>query len=297
MTDYIKGYADFLAGHISLKTQVSVVFDCSNGTTAPVLKEIVGENNFIKHRIINGRPDGSFPGHGPNPMEDGVIEQLRGEVMRNRADVGVIFDGDGDRVLFVDDDGEVFDTRDVVFLLSRHFKGKYVVNASIGKRTLGWLLPNLEIVESRTGHYFMMDTMKKENAVLGAEHSGHYYFREFYFSESGILTAIFVINEVGELKKRGIKLSEWRKSIPEYYSTGEISLSIAGADGAIERVEDKFSADNVDFERTDGLTVDGRDFWFNIRASNTEPLLRVNISSRDKEVLEEKREELLKLLQ
>lgn len=295
MNELREKYVRFLSGFLALEEPVRAVFDFSNGTTAPIVKAVVASNQNIEADFLNDTPDGQFPGHGPDPSAPGATDALSRRVVENKADVGVIFDGDGDRVLFVDEAGDLLRGAEVFAFLLPRFAPPYVANTALGKEVLQWLVPSAEIVESKTGHVFMKRAMRKVNAEFGAERSGHYYFKEFFYGDAGILASLFVLGEVSRKKKQGITLSLWRGGLPAVYESGELNLEIEDKDAAVGNVKQFFKKERI--REVDGVTIDGEDFWLNVRPSNTEPLLRVNVAARSKEVLEEKQSSLLHLLQ
>lgn len=292
--DYLKRYTDFLEKYLSLEAPVKVVFDCSNGTTGRVLKEIAKRNEKLEAHFINDTEDGTFPAHNPGPLVPGAMDDLIKETPKVGADIGAIFDPDGDRVFFVDEKGERIDPREMFAFLAPHFEPPYVVNVSLGKKTLEWVTPGKEIIETKTGHYFIRKLMSEKNIEFGVEHSGHYYFKDFFFGDSGILPALLVISEVGKLKNSGSSLSEWRESITKIHSSSELNFEIEDKKSAIGKIKNHFSSENI--YELDGVTIEGDSFWLNVRASNTEPLLRVNLAANSKEIFEEKKVELLELL-
>jgi len=295
--DHIKRYVDYLEKYLSLDEPVKVVFDCSNGTTGRVLKEIVKRNDLLEAHFINDEEDGTFPAHNPGPLVEGAMDDLMEATPKENADVGVIFDPDGDRVFFVDEKGERLDPREMFAIVSSHFDPPYVVNASLGKKVLEWIVPNTEIMETKTGHYFIKKFMRENDISFGIEHSGHYYFKDFYFADSGIIPALIVFSEISKLKKKGKTVSTWRESIPEYHQSGELNFEVENKEKIIEKIKEHFGKQGVTLKEIDGITIEGDAFWANIRASNTESLLRINVAAKTKEVFEEKKEEILNLLQ
>lgn len=292
--EYIKKYIDFLSKYLSLESPIKVVFDCSNGTTGRVLKEIVKENNALEAIFINDMEDGTFPAHNPGPLVEGAMDQIMDATRNENADVGAIFDPDGDRVFFVDNEGHRIDPREMFCLIAPSFNPPYAVNVGLGKKTLKWTAPNLDVIETRTGHYFIKQLMKEKDVSFGIEHSGHYYFKDFFYADSGILPMLIVLSEVSKMKKEGSTLSEWRKSIPRVFSTGELNFKIEDKEAVITKIKSYFDGENI--YELDGVTIEGDSFWLNVRTSNTEPLLRVNLAASSKDVFEKKKVELLKLL-
>ncbi len=297
----MKSYADFLKSKIKLVKPVSVVFDCSNGTTGKVLEELFSIKcsvSGIKYKLINENPDGNFPAHGPNPLAKGAMDQLRKAVIKNKADMGVIFDADGDRAFFIDDRGREAPADAVLFLLAENFPGPAVANI-----LAGYLAKELfqrsrkKLIESRVGHYFIKKLMKEKKANFGGEFSGHYYFPlgESYF-DSGILAAVYLMNEVSKMKAAGKKLSDWMDGLPVFYRSGELNFKVEDKEKIMAAVEEKYHPLAERVSKLDGLKMEFAEWWFVLRPSNTENLLRLVMEAKSEEVLREKLAEIKKFL-
>ncbi len=302
--DYVKQYANFLQRFFppeadppseeKLKRKLKVVFDCSNGTTGIILRKLFPspkvkiEKSKVKAIFLNDKPDGNFPAHGPNPLLKGATRQLEKEVKKQKADLGIIFDGDGDRVFFVDNLGRWIDANEIGYILMQNFKPPYVVGA-----VSSWRLKNIRSCDdlniSRTGHYFFKKLMRKKMANLGVEHSGHYYFKDFFYCDAGIFAAIVVLNFVSQL--RG-SLSDWLDELPGYYRSGEINFEVKNKKAMMDKIEKKYKKDAKKILKMDGLTMEFSGWWFNLRPSNTEDLLRLNMEATDKRVLLDKLAEI-----
>ena len=304
--DYFHLYFSFLKKFYSPNPdkKLKVVFDCSNGTAGLILEKFTTNHSKLKIYFINDKPDGYFPAHGPNPLKPGAVKQLQAAVEKNKADLGIIFDADADRVFFVDDKSRFIDPDAVARLLIWHLKPKKVIIDV----SAGWLVKKLKIIESKVGHYFIKQKMRKENADFGAEHSGHYYFKEFFGLDSGILAAIEVINAVSRLP---YKLSDFVELLPKYYRQ-EINIrrqtSNFKCQELLKKIEDYYKLKALPgrqagerykllrISRLDGLTMEFSDWWLNLRFSNTEPLLRLNVEAQSKFKLQEQIFKLKKLL-
>lgn len=291
---YIKKYIDFLSKYLLLESSIKIVVDCSNGTIGRVLREVERKYTALDMVFINDEEDGTFPAHNPGPLVAGAMDQIMDATKNENADVGVIFDPDGDRIFFVDNEGHRIDPREIFCLMAPSFDPPYAVNVGLGKKTLEWTAPNLDVIETKTGHYFIKQLMKEKDVSFGIEHSGHYYFKDFFYADSGILPMFIVLSKVSAMKKRGSSLSEWRKSIPQVFSTSELNFEIEDKEAAIKKVKNYFSSENI--YELDGITIEGNSFWLNVRTSNTEPLLRANLAANSKDIFEEKKIELFKLL-
>lgn len=298
---YIKEYVDFLRGFLSDDTNtINVVFDCSNGATGPIIERL-----FPDSIIINGRPDGNFPNHAPDPLHKGSLIMLQKKTRSEGCDVGVIFDADGDRVFFVDDRGRAVDPDVITYLLLWSLRPKRFISDI----KTGWLIKkdlfgtahhkllDIERNKSKTGHYFIKKAMRKWNAEFGHEESGHYYFKEFFYCDSGIMTVVEVLNALAKLP---YTLSQFIDMLPTTYKSAETNFSVPFAlhGSLLKHIEATYKKHAVGVSKLDGITMEFKDpdWWFNVRFSNTEPLARLNMEARDKHVYDERFEELTALL-
>ncbi len=280
--NYTNLYVRFLKRFFRVKSPVKVVFDCSSGTTGPVLKRLLKGQKLIKPRIINSKPDGNFPAHSPNPLTKDAAKELIHEVKKTRSDLGIIFDGDGDRIVFIDDLGREVDPRYILCLLAPLFKGPYLVNTALGKEVMKWLLPKTKFIEEITGRYFIKRTSQKKKIDFAVERSGHYFFKSFHYADSGILAAILVINQVSLLRSKKLSLSEWLDALPQLHSTGEVNVKAKNVNKFLTLLQNRFRGKRYKVYKNDGVTIVGPDSWINARASNTEPVVRVQLVSRNK---------------
>ncbi len=288
--NYFNSYSNFLKRFLKIKRPLRVVFDCSNGTTGAVLEKLAVGNRKLKAAFLNKKPDGNFPGHGPNPLAEGAKSQLEKEVRKQKADLGVIFDADGDRVFFVDDLGRSIDADKVGYILMGDFKPPVIISV-----ISSWLLKkNRGMVICRVGHYFFKKVMRAKKAFFGAEPSGHYYFKEFFYCDSGILAAIKFINFISCLD---IKLSKYLDSLPKYYRAPEMNFKTDNKKEIIRKIEQKYKNSASRIFKLDGLTMEFKDWWFNVRPSGTENLLRLNLEASQEAVLKKELENLKKAIQ
>ena len=285
---YVASYAGFLRKFLQPKKNVRVVFDSSNGTTSLVLKELFKERSLVRAKLINQKLDGNFPAHGPNPLVWGADWQLDKEVKKEKADCGVIFDSDGDRAFFVDDKGRLIDSDEAAFILMKMFKPPYVLSPIAGR-----LLRTKGIIRCRIGHYFFKHMMKAKKAGFGDERSGHYYFKKFFYCDSGILAAIEFINFVSGLNG---KLSYFLDTLPKYYRSPEINFKVKNKKEVMRWVEDFYRKKKAVITKVGGLRVDFDWGWLNARESNTENYLRLNLEVDSKKSLRSKLLNLLKFL-
>lgn len=290
---FLESYSKFLQKFLKPQKPLKVVFDCSNGMAGLVLKQL--KTGKIKTYFINEKSDGNFPAHGPNPLNPGAANQLQAAVKKHQADLGIIFDADGDRAFFVDNKGRLIDPDIIARLLVWQLKPKKIV---VDVAT-GWLVKRLKIqnsgfkiIESKVGHYFIKKMMRSENADFGAEQSGHYYFKKFFGLDSGIMAGIEVINAVSGLPYR---LSDFIEFLPRYYHQ-EINIFIKKAEpvNLLKAVERTYQKEVKKVFRLDGLTMEFSDWWFNLRFSQTEPLARLNIETKEKSKLQKESNQIKK---
>jgi phosphomannomutase len=281
--NYIKQYTDFLRKILAIKKPVVAVIDCSNGATGPILEDLFRDQKKVQTHIINSNPDPNFSAHGPDPMESGALDDAAKCVLKTNADFGVVFDGDGDRAIFLDNNGLRVDPIDVFYFLYPLFTPPYVIDQ---KALVKFTSPKLPAIESKTGTFFIKKTMRDNNASFGAERSGHFYFKDFYFSDSCILTAIFMINKVSYIKEDGGTLNTEINKLPKFCRPEEENFKVMDIESVLRKFKEYFS-EKKDFETyfLDGVSVIGKNFAFNVRPSNTEPLIRLNIVAKTKEAL------------
>ncbi len=315
--DYLKPYADFLRKKFSLRVPMRAVFDCSNGTTGLILKELIRElritNNELwrnsKFIILNSTPDGNFPAHGPNPMVKGALNDLKKAVLRNGADFGAIFDADGDRVFFIDDRGREVPADAVLGLISQAFPGPIVTDIRSGYLAKELIVAGRKkIIESRVGHTFFKRLMRRRKCGFGGEISGHYYspLADGTFFDSGIAAAVYFANEVSELKMLGGKLSEWLDSLPRYFRSGEINFQVDDKEEVMVKVERQFKRSAGKISKLDGLKMEfgnaarsealAEEWWFSLRPSQTENFLRLNLEAKDEKMFRRRLAELKRLI-
>jgi phosphomannomutase len=275
-----------------------VVIDGANGMAGSMLPPILERLpvDAVRHFF---EPDGSFPDHEPNPLLEENRRFIVGEVTKENADLGIAFDGDADRCFFVDDTGEFVPGDFVTALLAESMLEKepggtiiYDVRASWAVRDTverlgGTALPN------RVGHAFIKQRMREIDAVFAGEVSGHYYFRDFYQADSGTIPALLVLELVS---KRGRPLSELLRPFRErYFLTGEINTAVADVALALQKVKEHFAGQG-EISHLDGISVTAEDWHMNVRPSNTEPLLRLNLEALDSALMERKRDEAVAVI-
>lgn len=269
--DYVNLYTDFLKGYAKIGRPLSVVCDSSNGATGAILRKLLPGLGLASFALMNDDPDPDFPAHGPNPLLPGVLDSLSKAVVEKKADLGVAFDADGDRAFFVDEKGAVVPSFAIVALMAKDIKPPYVADELVFQalRSLR-LFSDSELYPSRVGVYFIKEKMREVGGNLGGEFSGHFYFNDFFGSDSGIFSLVTVLNA---LSKEGRSLSEFAASLPRHAVAND-DLNIAGKDWTViqQRILDAYSTDTI--ERRDGISIVRPESWVSIRPSNTEPILR-----------------------
>lgn len=279
--EHIKAYTSFLKGFLRISEKIRVVIDCSNGSTGLVVKELFQNQENIEVISVNENMDGDFPGHGPNPLDQKVGDFMRGAVLENQADMGVVFDGDGDRVFFFDNAGKLLDSYEAFTRIKGFFKTPYVVDV---RALVKFTMPEAEVIEAKVGRYFVVKAMKEKNAELGVEYSGHFYFKDFFYTDSGILAAIHMLNYLSELKRSGKSLSDIREET-HFIRLPETNFEVNSPDDAISKISQHFGPQG-EIETMDGISVYAKDFALNARGSATEPVIRFSLVAKDKETLD-----------
>ena len=288
--------ADYLAFLLKYKkdwSSLKIAMDVSNGMASLFVRDIFG----VQPAYIYEEMDGSFPNHEPNPLVQKNVEDLKKLVLQTKADIGVIFDGDADRVMFVDENGRFISPDLMIAVLGHYFleergeKG-YIHQDIRSSKAIGeYLAPMGGVMNTwRVGRAYAALKLREIDGVYGGELAGHYYFRDFFYSDSGLLAAILIINVVAKMKEQGVSLSQLIGRIEKYQNTGEINFRLEDKKGAMDAVRDYFmqteqSTAYMDF---DGYRVEFPDWWFNIRPSNTEPYLRFLCEATTKELLDAK---------
>jgi phosphomannomutase len=280
-------------------TPLKVVIDAANGMAGVMLPPIL-ERLPIEAIPYFFEPDGTFPNHEPNPLLPENREFIIEKVREHGADLGLAFDGDADRCFFVDDTGEFVPGDFVTTLLAESTLEKYPGAKIIYDVRASWAVP--EAIEraggvpliNRVGHAFIKQRMREEDAVFGGEVSGHYYFKEYSQADSGVVPFLLMLELIS---KRGRKLSEILRPLRErYFLTGELNTPVPDVDAKLEELQQRF-ADEGRISHLDGISVDADDWHMNVRPSNTEPLLRLNLEARSRDLMERKRDEVLAVIQ
>ncbi len=296
--DLLDVYADHVLSFVDVDKlrPLTVVADTANGMGGLVVPAVFAR---LPMRLVHLFPelDGTFPNHPADPIDPRNQVDLKREVLANRADVGLAFDGDADRVFLVDERAQGVSGSEVTALVAQAMLDRSPGAPIVYNLICSWAVPEViresggVPVRTRVGHSFIKQVMAESGAAFGGEHSGHYYFRENYRADSGLIAALVVLER---LSIRDAPLSEVLAPYRRYHDSGEINTRVADQAGRIQEIAAAFSSGRQD--RVDGLTVEFDDWWFNVRPSNTEPLLRLNVEARTEELLRAKTEEILGLI-
>jgi len=301
--DIHKDYIDFMMKFKGDYSGLKIAFDLSNGMSCLFAHEVFGEEPAYLFDTLDGR----FPNHEPNPLVAKNVEPLQELVRRTGADVGVIYDGDADRVMFVDEKGQFVAPDLVIAMMALYFcdergaKAPRVLQEIRSSKAVGEYLARYgaELHTWRVGRAFAAPKLREIDGLWGGELAGHYYFKDFFYSDSGLLSSLIVLRIVAALKKQGKTFSGQIAEIAGYCNSGEINFRLEDKPGAMKAVCAYFSAQEkplkvMDF---DGFRLEFADWWFNIRPSNTEPYLRFICEARTEALLQEKVAQARKLLE
>jgi phosphomannomutase len=297
--DLLGAYADYLHGLVDLTgiRRLKVVVDAGNGMAGYTTPAVLGTLDIDIVGLFMDL-DGSFPNHPPNPLVPENLLDARAAVREHGADLALVFDGDADRCFIIDERGEVVSPSIVTALIAsqellREPQGAIVIN-TITSRSVAEVVSAAggETVVSRVGHTYVKALMAKHNAIFGGEHSAHYYFRDFWGADTGMLAGLHVLAIAGRSDR---PLSELVEAYSTYASSGEINSEVADARAVMDAVAESFSG-RGEADWSDGLTILGSDWWVNVRPSNTEPLLRLNVEARTAAHMESLRDEALSII-
>ncbi|MCD1145479.1 phosphomannomutase/phosphoglucomutase [Kocuria sp. LUK] len=307
--DVLADYAAYLRGLVDLSgtRPLKVVVDAGNGmaglTTPAVLGGSVLEPLPLEIVPLYFELDGTFPNHPANPLEPENLRDLQAAVREHGADLGIAFDGDADRCFVVDEQGGTISPSAVTALVAEReidraraegVESPVIIHNLITSRAVPELVTARggRPVRTRVGHSFIKAVMAEEGAVFGGEHSAHYYFKDFFNADTGMLAAMHLLAALGEQDR---PLSELMHQYDPYAASGEINSEVADKDAAVRRVAEAFAGPGVDVEDLDGTTFTsaGEGWWFNLRPSNTEPFLRLNVEAEDAATMERVRDRVL----
>jgi len=291
--DVLADYGEFLRTLVNLADMrpLRVAVDAGNGMAGHTTPAVLGPLASITLEPLYFELDGTFPNHEANPLDPANLVDLQNHVRATGADIGLAFDGDADRCFVVDERGEPVSPSAVTALVAARELDREIGATVIHNLITSRAVPELVTerggtpVRSCVGHSYIKGLMAETGAIFGGEHSAHYYFRDFWGADSGMLAALHVLSALGEQHR---PLSDLMADYQRYESSGEINFAVADAQACSDAVLRSFGSSIVSIDHLDGVTVDlGEGTWFNIRMSNTEPLLRLNVEARSKEAVEE----------
>jgi len=278
---------------------LKIVVDAGNGMAGKMLPPVFEKLPF-EYVPMYFELDGSFPNHPPNPIEPENMKELQERVVAEGADFGVAFDGDADRCFVVTEKGETISGDLLATLVAKNVLEKEPGATIIYSAVCSKALPELvereggRPIRTKAGHSIIKPQMRSNDAAFGGEHSGHFYFRDNYFADSGIIAMLTVAELVA---RQDGPVSDLLTPIDPYVRSGEINSEVEDQEAKLKEIEEHYlSRGEPHIDHLDGLTVDFGDWWFNLRPSNTEPLLRLNVEASDRETMERERDELLKLI-
>ncbi len=295
--DIIDDYVNHVLSFIDINKikPLKVVIDAGNGMAGLVVPRV------FQHLPCELVPlyfdlDGNFPNHPASPIEPENMADVQKKVREVQADLGAAFDGDADRMFPVDEHGNLVDgsmvTAAMAASLLHKYPGSTILYNLIVSKSVPALINQLggKAVRTRVGHSYIKAEMRKLNAIFGGEHSGHFYFRDNWYADSGLIALLILLELISVEDK---PLSEILKPLDRWVRSGEINSTVNDVKGKLQALEDRFGKDAQSVDKLDGITIDYGDWWFNVRPSNTEPLLRLNLEANSRELMEQKRDEVL----
>ncbi|MBA2839845.1 phosphomannomutase [Methanococcus maripaludis] len=293
--DILSEYLNFFTKKLE-KTNRKIAVDFANGATTNAEKKVL--EKVLENKIfVNDFPDGNFPAHEPDTLKKECLIDIINTVKTNFCEFGLIFDGDGDRIGMVDEKGEILAGDILTAIISNEIlnevKGKIVYDLRCSKVVPETISKNGGTpVKTRVGHYFIKKLMHEIDAEFAGEFSNHFYFKSTGYFESPLLALNYILKA---LEREGKPLSEISKNYKKYFHSGEINFKVANQKKSIESIEKKYG--NIcKIEKLDGISLYCNDFWFNVRSSNTEPLLRLNLEADDEKTMNEKLTEIKEII-
>ncbi|PJA87031.1 MAG: phosphomannomutase, partial [Candidatus Moranbacteria bacterium CG_4_9_14_3_um_filter_42_9] len=299
LKDYIekiKTFSDF-----SKIKKFKIVANANFGLAGKALEKVL-HGTGIEIVKLNFEPDGNFPKGRPDPLIPENRTEMSRLIVESGADFGVAWDADADRCFFFTEKGEFIEGYFITAFLANIFLEKNPGSIIIRDTRLAWAIDDVveanggETVSTKAGHAFIKERMRKENAIFGGEMSAHYYFRDYFYCDNGMIPLVIMLEFLSRTDKTLSQIMNemfWNK----YYVSGEINNEVADVKSILEKTEKIYGENALKVDKTDGISIDYADWRFNLRGSNTEPLIRLNVEAKSKELMEEKKEELLKLIQ
>jgi len=297
--DILEEYRRHILGFVDKKSirDLKVAVDAANGMAGKIIPLLFKD---LPCQIIPlyFELDGSFPNRPANPIEPANLFDLQKKVVAEKADLGIAFDGDADRVFFINEKGEFIGSSLIIALLAREIlkerQGEKAVYSLVCSRIIPETIENNKgkAVISRVGHSFVKQKMREVDAIFGGERTGHFYFRDNFYADSGFIAALKVLEIISKERK---PFSQILAPFEKYFKTEQIDFTVAEPEEVLKRLEAKYQDGKI--SRLDGLTVEYPDWWFNLRSSNTEPVMRLNLEAKTKELMEEKVKKVSELIE
>ncbi len=304
--DLLDAYAAHVARFATIERPIKVAIDAANGMAGHTLPKVLPKLANVTAETLFLEPDGTFPNHEANPLKEENLDPVRALVRSSHADIGMSFDGDADRCCFVDETGRTIPADLMTALLARQFLQREPGARVVYDLRSSWVVKEVirehggVPLRDRVGHSFIKATMRQHGAVFGGELSGHFYFRDNFVCDSGDIAMVTALNTLARAESAGRPLSALVADLRRYHATGEINFHVEDKAGAIAALKAKYADGRQD--ELDGISVeygelgDADWWWFNVRMSNTEPVLRLNLEARRPETRDRRRAELIALL-
>ncbi len=296
--DIWKDFINHILSFVDLSEIVpmKIVVDASSGVAGIVLEKIK-DKLPVEIIPLNFEPDGNFPNHSPNPLEEGSSDKISETIKNQKADFGIMFDGDADRIFLADETGQLVRADATLLLLAKYFLEKNPGMAIAYNAICSKAVPEFvekwggKPIKTQVGFVNVREGLMQNNGIMGGELSGHYCFKDNFYMDSGMISFLVLLQIIS---KDGRKVSEIVKELSPYKKSPELNFKVADKDAILEKVKQKYSDGKQDF--LDGITVEYNDWWFNVRPSNTEPVLRLTIEADTQEILDQKQKELIKIV-
>ena len=304
--ELLDAYAAHVAGFARIERDIALAIDAANGMAGYTLPAILARLPRVRAHTLYMEPDGTFPNHEANPLKEENLADVQALVRETGAELGVGLDGDADRCCFVDENGRTVGADLMTALLAPRFLERFPGTSIVYDLRSSWVVKEEiaraggEPVRDRVGHSFMKATMRAKGAMFGGELSGHFYFGENFTSDSGVIAMVLTLGLLSSKENEDRRLSDLVAGLRRYHSTGEINFCVADKEAAIAELKRRYADGRQD--ELDGITVEYGElerpewWWFNVRPSNTEPLLRLNLEASHSGLLDQKRDELVSLL-
>lgn len=292
--DYFKHIFPF--ADLSKIVPMKIAVDASNGVAGEAISQIK-DKLPVEIIELNFEPDGNFPNHSPNPLEEGSSDKIREVIQKEKADFGLMFDGDADRIFLLDESGQLVRADATLLVLAKHLLQKNPGSAVAYNAICSKAVPEFitkwggKPIRTQVGFVNVRDGLMQNSGVMGGELSGHYCFKDNFYMDSGMAVFLMLLQIISE---DGRKVSEIVKELSPYAKGSEINFKVENKEAVLEKIKEKYKDGKQDY--LDGVTVEYKDWWFNVRPSNTEPLLRLTIEADTESILKEKQKELTKLI-